>query len=231
MSGSQKDGEGGYTDFWSRRKAAVRREQEAEAGRLEAEAEAARVVALEEKSDEEILEELGLPDPDTLTQGDDFKKFLLKTVPERLRRRALRRLWTSNPVLANLDGLNDYDEDFTDVGLAEGGVRTAYQVGRGFLDRLEERASGEPAAETVDAEGAATAEASQTGGAEVNTMQDSGATQNTYDENASPSIALTQMDYPVHSDENGAIDSEETAPVSLSETRPAGRRRIRFDYE
>ena len=29
-----------------------------------------------------------------------------------LRRLALRRLWRSDPVLANLDGLNDYDEDF-----------------------------------------------------------------------------------------------------------------------
>ena len=30
-------------------------------------------------------------------------------------RAALRKLWLSDPVFANLDGLNDYDEDFNVV--------------------------------------------------------------------------------------------------------------------
>ena len=53
-------------DFWSRRKAAVQAEAEAEEIALQT-AETGRVQAeLAEKSDEEILSELDLPDPDTL---------------------------------------------------------------------------------------------------------------------------------------------------------------------
>ena len=77
-------------DFWSRRKAAVQKAEEAEVKRAQQVAEAEQRAALEEKTDAEILEELGLPDPDTLGKDDDFTAFLAKTVPERLRRRALR---------------------------------------------------------------------------------------------------------------------------------------------
>lgn len=65
--------------------------------------------------------------------GDDFRAFLQTAVPDHLRRRALRRLWVSNPVLANLDGLNDYDGDFTGGSVAQGMLKTAYQVGRGIV--------------------------------------------------------------------------------------------------
>ena len=124
-------------DFWSRRKAGVAAEAEAEKARAETAEQAERDAALADKPDEELLAELGLPDPDTLVSGDDFKAFLAKAVPERLRRRALRRLWASNPVLANLDGLNDYDGDFTDIG-SPGGIATAYQVGKGLTAHVEE---------------------------------------------------------------------------------------------
>ncbi|MDE4173409.1 DUF3306 domain-containing protein [Phaeobacter sp. PT47_59] len=127
-------------DFWSRRKAAVEAEAEAEA-RAEAAAEIAeREQALEEKSDEEILAELELPDPDTLEQGDDFKIFLRDVVPARIRTRALRRLWRLNPVLANVDGLVDYGEDFTDSAMVVEGMQTAYQVGKGMTKHVEELA-------------------------------------------------------------------------------------------
>ena len=42
-------------------------------------------------------------------------------------------MWQSNPTLAVLDGLNDYDEDYTDAALAVEVLQTAYKVGRGFL--------------------------------------------------------------------------------------------------
>jgi len=58
-------------------------------------------------------------------------------VPERLRRRALRQLWRLNPVLANLDGLNDYDGDFTNAATDAPGVKTAYQVGKGLLRHVQ----------------------------------------------------------------------------------------------
>jgi len=50
-----------------------------------------------------------LPAIETLTYESDFSVFMQAWVPESMRQRALRKLWTSHPVLANLDGLNDYD--------------------------------------------------------------------------------------------------------------------------
>lgn len=86
-----------------------------------------------------LLERLGLPSPESLGPGDDFSGFMQSGVPEFLRRRALRRLWRSNPVLANLDGLNDYDEDFTSPEETMKVLKTAYKVGRGFLtDKSED---------------------------------------------------------------------------------------------
>jgi hypothetical protein len=74
-----------------------------------------------------------LPDPDTLNADSDFTVYLKDGVPEALRRRALRRLWRSNPLLANVDGLNDYDLDYTDKATVVAGLKTLYQVGRGFV--------------------------------------------------------------------------------------------------
>src|SRR6056297_4169178 len=127
-------------DFWARRKAKVAEEQLAEARAAEAAEQAAREAELAEKSDEEILEDLGLPDPDTLEEGADFKAFMAKAVPDRIRRRALRRLWISNPALANLDGLLDYGEDFTDSAKVLENMQTAYQVGKGMMAHVEELA-------------------------------------------------------------------------------------------
>jgi len=60
-----------------------------------------------------------LPDIDSLDKDSDYTPFMQVGVPEQLKRLALRALWRSDPVLANLDGLNDYDEDYKlahDVG-------------------------------------------------------------------------------------------------------------------
>lgn len=124
-------------DFWSRRRAAVEAETAAEeAARLAAEAEAARAAVereQSEKTDAELLAELELSDPDTMGAGDDFAAFMRPAVPDHLRRRALRRLWRTNPVLANLDGLVDHGEDFSDAATVLPDMKTAYQVGRGML--------------------------------------------------------------------------------------------------
>ncbi len=126
--------------FWARRKAGVAAEAEAEQAALDAQVEADAQAVLEEKTDAEILEELDLPDPDTLGLGDDFSVFMSKAVPDRLRRRALRTLWRSNPVLANVDMLVDYGEDFTDSATVIENMQTAYQVGKGMLKHVEEMA-------------------------------------------------------------------------------------------
>ena len=126
--------------FWSRRKQAVEAEarQEAEARRTAEEAEALAVQ--EQKADDDLLAELDLPDPDSLKAGDDFSAFMSKSVPARLRNRALRKLWVSNPVLANLDGLVDYAEDFRSAGLTGEVIQTSYQVGKGLMKHVEELA-------------------------------------------------------------------------------------------
>ncbi|SLN40552.1 hypothetical protein PEL8287_02002 [Roseovarius litorisediminis] len=126
------------SDFWSRRKAQVEAEADAEATAAEAAELALHEAKLAERSDEDLLEELGLPDPDSLQPGDDFKAFMAKAVPDRLRRRALRRLWLSNPALANLDGLLDYGEDFTDSAKVIENMQTAYQVGKGMKAHVDE---------------------------------------------------------------------------------------------
>ena len=139
-------------DFWSRRKSAVEAEKRADAeAREDDRADAARR-ALEEKPDEEVLAELDLPDPDSLEKGDDFSAFMAKAVPERLRRRALRRLWLSNPVLANLDELLDYGEDFTDAATVVADLQSVYRVGKGMVrdEDLAQDAGDE--AETAEAE-------------------------------------------------------------------------------
>ncbi|WP_419739775.1 DUF3306 domain-containing protein [Ruegeria sp.] len=130
-------------DFWSRRKAAVQAETEAEAIAAEQQTIAAQQAELEEKSDAEILAEFNLPDPDQLQAGDDVSGFMAKAVPDRLRRRALRRLWRLNPVLANVDGLVDYGEDYTDAACVIENLQTAYQVGKGMLAHIEALAAEE----------------------------------------------------------------------------------------
>lgn len=122
------------TDFWSRRKARVT----AEARATDRQAQAVAPDDHANKTDAELCADLDLPDPDTLKPGDDVRAFMEKAVPERLRRRALRQLWRTNPTLANLDGLVDYGEDFTDSACVIEGLQTAYQVGKGMLAHVEE---------------------------------------------------------------------------------------------
>jgi len=122
---------------WANRKAAV----QAEADALErAQGEAAVAeghAALAEKPEEEVLAELGLPKPEDMKAGDDFSAFMKSTVPGALRSRALRRLWLTDPVLANVDSLVDYGEDFTGKGDPIGAIKTLYQVGKGMLREEE----------------------------------------------------------------------------------------------
>ena len=70
-------------------------------------------------------EAAGLPAVEDLDAASDYTGFLGQGVPEALAKAALRKLWLSDPVFANLDGLNDYDEDYNVIDkilhLAESG--------------------------------------------------------------------------------------------------------------
>jgi hypothetical protein len=75
-----------------------------------------------------------LPDVETLGKDSDYTVFMQAGVPDALRTNALRKLFASNPGLAVLDGLNEYDEDYSKLGIVSQVVKTAYKAGRGFLE-------------------------------------------------------------------------------------------------
>lgn len=126
------------TGFWTRRKAAVAAEEQAEIAARDAAERQAQEQALAERPDAELLAEAGMPEPETLTTAEEVQAFLKTALPQRLKARALRRLWRLNPVLANLDGLVDYGEDYTDATRVIENMQTVYQVGKGMFDKFAE---------------------------------------------------------------------------------------------
>ncbi|KAA1056307.1 DUF3306 domain-containing protein [Azospirillum argentinense] len=81
-----------------------------------------------------------LPPVEELTLESDFTPFLRAEVPDDLHRQALRKLWTSDPIFANDDGLKDYADDYASLFTGSSPVKTLYRVGKGFLDAAEEAA-------------------------------------------------------------------------------------------
>jgi hypothetical protein len=96
-----------FLSRWSRRKEDERERAQKPAIEVDEAADAAE----SGEQPAEIAPE-DLPDIDTLHKDSDFTVFMREGVPEELKLRALRKLWTSDPVLANVDGLNDYDGDY-----------------------------------------------------------------------------------------------------------------------
>ncbi|MEQ3710164.1 MAG: DUF3306 domain-containing protein [Tateyamaria sp.] len=129
MSGAHEK----HRDFWSRRRADVEAEAQVEDALDHARVAEVEDAKLAERSDEEILAELDLLEPEALESPDQVREFLNSAVPQRLKTRALRRLWRLNPIFANLDGLVDYGEDFTDAAMVIENMQTVYQVGKGML--------------------------------------------------------------------------------------------------
>jgi hypothetical protein len=93
-----------------------------------------------------------LPAVESLDYDSDYSGFMSEGVSDELRNLALRRLWRSNPVLANLDGLNDYDEDFTFTKTALGTVQSAYKALGGYGRREEEEEEVESVNQTAPPE-------------------------------------------------------------------------------
>lgn len=88
-----------------------------------------------------------LPDIDSLDASSDFSVFMRPGVPAHLRTQALRKLWRSDPIFSKLDGLLEYGEDYTIPSWPKGAIRTAYQIGRGFVSELEKLGDAEPRSE------------------------------------------------------------------------------------
>jgi len=130
---------------WSRRKQAAALTPEPEA-----EAQAVTVVDTP-VDDDAAAPPPELPDVETLTADSDYTPFMQAGVPEDLKRLALRKLWRSNPIFANLDGMNDYDEDFGILYKVGAAIQTSYQVGKGMPDPFpEESAEDEQPASVAD---------------------------------------------------------------------------------
>ena len=140
MVSDTRSDDDGLLGRWAKRKAAVREEQEAEVAALaeptdepaelpEPETEEEALEQLSE-ADPELAEQLSAIDIDKLTFEDDFTVFMQKRVPQIIRRRALSKLWLSHPILANLDGMNEYDEDYTQAADAAEMVRKAFEAAR-----------------------------------------------------------------------------------------------------
>ena len=102
-----------------------------------------------------------LPALDSLTKDSDFRAFMRPGVPEALRNQALRKLWASDPVYANLDGLLEYGEDFAAPFRMAGVVATVYRVLEGMpepqkpAERSAEAEAATPAPVAASAESAA----------------------------------------------------------------------------
>ncbi|QPC41907.1 DUF3306 domain-containing protein [Kaustia mangrovi] len=103
--------------------------------------------------EEAMVRELEEVDIDALTHEDDFTRFLHKKVPAELKRRALRKLWTTDPLFAIRDGLNDYDTDFTDKATVVETLKSAWMPGCGYAPEESE----EPEEPEEEAPGAAAA--------------------------------------------------------------------------
>ena len=212
-----KPDEDRFLSRWSKRKLEAPVEEEAD----DADTPVDPDIEFEGKTDEEILEALKLPDPDTLQAGDNFKAFMNSAVPTRLRNRALRKLWVSNPVLANLDELLDYGEDFTDAATVVENLQTAYQVGRGFVvpekeleDDLEDAeaiVSAEESAETEAAYDEPVGEGDQT----------------VHEAVASESVMPTET---LELDQEPVM-AEADAPAIDADLLPPSPRRMRFHFD
>lgn len=143
-----------FLNRWSRKKLTEPVVEEVAAVSQEPEAEPE-----EDKPDAVLLEEAGLPDPDEASEDADFSAYLKAKLPERIKERAMRRLWRSNPVLANLDGLCDYNDDFTDAALVVDDLKTVYQVGKGMVTAFLEPDEEDDAEDAAEDEIAPLAEA------------------------------------------------------------------------
>ncbi|MDH3234579.1 MAG: DUF3306 domain-containing protein [Alphaproteobacteria bacterium] len=94
----------------------------------------AETALAETGDDAPAIDPADLPDIESLNKDSDYSVFMQEGVPDALRNLALRKLFMSNPMFSVLDGLNDYDEDYSMIGIVSQKVTTAYKAGRGFLE-------------------------------------------------------------------------------------------------
>lgn len=141
-----------FLERWSRRKLDSQRDdQAAPAG----ESGSATSVAPVADEPEKVLTDADMPPIETLGEDSDYSPFLSPGVSDDLRQQAMRKLFTQ-PDFNITDGLNDYDEDYTQfAGL--GSVIT-HEMKR-MLQRELEKDKTLPATETEPTAGPQSPEA------------------------------------------------------------------------
>jgi putative acetyltransferase len=99
-----------------------------------AKAEPATAPAAKALSDDDFAD----VDFDALNYQSDYGRFLQAGVPERIRQKALGKLWLSDPIFTQVDPFQDYAGDYTDAAtVPKGLLRTAYKFGQGHLSDEE----------------------------------------------------------------------------------------------
>jgi len=91
-----------------------------------------------ELTPDEVEAVAALQPVDTLTADSDFAPFMSGRVPEFIRRKALRVLYQTHPILGFRDGLNEYDLDYNVIDtLIDAVTQTSYKIGQGQEEALE----------------------------------------------------------------------------------------------
>jgi hypothetical protein len=133
----------GFLHRWSRRKAKARSAPAtapAAAPEDSGPAEETAPASLQEAPEQDApspVDPKDLPDIASLDASSDFTVFMRPGVPAHLRTLALRKLWRSDPIFSKLDGLVEYGEDYTIPSWPKGTIKTAYRIGRGFVNEIE----------------------------------------------------------------------------------------------
>ncbi|KAB2912845.1 MAG: GNAT family N-acetyltransferase [Hyphomicrobiaceae bacterium] len=99
-------------------------------------------------SEKRVLTEADFADVDfdALDMQSDYKRFLEPGVPDSIKYKALRKLWSSDPIFTAIEPFQEYAGDFTDqaVAVPGGTLQTAYRIGRGFMTDGEVAAGEKP---------------------------------------------------------------------------------------
>ena len=239
MGARDKDEAQGFLSRWSQRKRTLEQEGEqppAAQTRTDEPDRAAddpAVVADERtgrpQRETQEIDPAQLPDIDSLDDESDFAVFMKQGVPEALRRRALRKLWRLNPVFGHLDGLNDYDLDYTNAATVVANLKSIYQVGKGMVLPEEEEEARKTAAlregEAADAEASAgEAPTARAGDESAGEATESGVTESVATQPDSPSATpRSRARNPGDAIVSGATTRRNAAPRSAA--RSALRRR------
>lgn len=145
MAPRQEDDHKSFLSRWSQRKRAAEEEvPESE------ESQQAAPGGPEAAAGDDAIDPKDLPDIDSLDAGSDYSVFLRKGVPPGLKRKALNKLWQTDPAFRNICMLDDYNLDYTDAAMVVPNLKTLFQVGRGMVLPEEEEAAAKAAAEAAD---------------------------------------------------------------------------------